>query len=380
MGERRHSQGSIRSSVQDIVLADFKIEDAERRAAELDTPETRVSARFVDANDHDSLVDVLKGVDVAVSALGPFYQYGVKTLRAAIDARVPYVDINDDYDSTRAAFELDVKAKEAGITAVIGLGVTPGVSNVCVGCAAEKLDMIEQINIAWVGGAGPGGDAVALHCYHALDSKIPVYIDGEYKEVSPVREPKRLVIFPEPFGPIEVSYFGHSELISLPRNINGVKNVAVWGALYPMVEQNIINKLADLELFSLNPITVNGQSVVPREFTAAYFPTIMEAGGRHQEFERDLSTLPTPGYGSLIVEVEGSKNNLPIKYTYTMNADLCDTTEWPPSIGAQMLAKGEIAQIGVLAPEQCINPELFFGELKKRGIEISEVEETTRVL
>ena len=106
----------------------------------------------------------------------------------------------------------------------------------------------------------------------------------------------------------------------------------------------------------------------------------MEAGGRHQEFERDLATLPTPGYGSLIVEVEGSKDNMTVKYTYIMNADLCDATEWPASIGAQMLAKGEINHKGVLAPEQCINPELFFSELKKRGIEISEVEETIRVL
>ena len=204
-----------------------------------------MSAQFVDANDHDSLVNVIQGMDVAVSALGPFYKYGIKTLKAAIDAKVPYVDINDDYDSTRAAFELDAQAREAEIPAIIGLGVTPGVSNVCVGCAARKLDRVDNIDISWIAGAGPGGDAVGLHLYHALDNKIPIYVDGEYREVSPIREPKKMVKFPEPFGPIETPYIGHSELISLPRNIKGVKNVTVRGALYPLVEQNIVSQLAE---------------------------------------------------------------------------------------------------------------------------------------
>ena len=44
----------------------------------------------------------------------------------------------------------------------------------------------------------------------------------------------------------------------------------------------------------------------------------------------------------------------------------------PLSIGAQMIARGEIEARGVLPPETVIKPELFFAELEKRGITIEQ--------
>jgi len=45
---------------------------------------------------------------------------------------------------------------------------------------------------------------------------------------------------------------------------------------------------------------------------------------------------------------------------------------WDESIGAQMIAKGDIVARGVLPPESVINPGLFFAELEKRGISIHQ--------
>ncbi len=50
------------------------------------------------------------------------------------------------------------------------------------------------------------------------------------------------------------------------------------------------------------------------------------------------------------------------------------------SIVAQMLAKGEILKKGVLPPEIAIKPEPFFAELAKRGVKISETNQTFHYL
>jgi saccharopine dehydrogenase-like NADP-dependent oxidoreductase len=44
----------------------------------------------------------------------------------------------------------------------------------------------------------------------------------------------------------------------------------------------------------------------------------------------------------------------------------------PLSIGAQMIARGDIKARGVVPPELAIDPVMFFDELKIRGIEVFE--------
>jgi saccharopine dehydrogenase-like NADP-dependent oxidoreductase len=90
------------------------------------------------------------------------------------------------------------------------------------------------------------------------------------------------------------------------------------------------------------------------------------------------------GY-SLFVEVIGIKDGTKTKYIYTMTHTPMD--EWggprsyaktvgiPLSVGAQMLAHGDIKEKGVISPEGCIDSEPFFTELAKRGIYIHEKRE-----
>ena len=132
----------VRSGVDAVVIADRDVGRAQSLAADLASDRTRVSAVQADADDHASLMKVMQNAGVVVSALGPFYRYGLKTVRAAIEARTPYVDINDDFDAIEAVLGLDAEARVASIPVIIGLGVTPGVSNVCVKHAAERMDRV----------------------------------------------------------------------------------------------------------------------------------------------------------------------------------------------------------------------------------------------
>ncbi len=44
----------------------------------------------------------------------------------------------------------------------------------------------------------------------------------------------------------------------------------------------------------------------------------------------------------------------------------------PASIGAQLLAHGEVRRTGVLAPEATFEPTRFIAELARRGIRVEE--------
>ena len=47
----------------------------------------------------------------------------------------------------------------------------------------------------------------------------------------------------------------------------------------------------------------------------------------------------------------------------------------PLSVGAQMIVRGDVKVRGVVPPELAIDPQIFFEELKIRGIEVFEEKE-----
>ncbi len=318
----------VKSGVSEVVIADIDIEKATRLAVDISTPSTSVSAVRVDASDHNALVDTFKDSDVVVSALGPFYEFGFKTVMAAIEAEVAYVDINDDYDATADVLELDEQAKAAGIPVIIGLGLTPGISNVCAKYAADKLDHTHAVEIAYVGAAGIGGAAVFLHFFHSLADEIPIYKDNRIIFVSPTKMPRKAIAFPRPFGVVEAPLIGHPEPITLPRHLTGLKSVKVRGAAYPLILQQTIEQLAELGLLSNIPVERSEGLVSPRRFILDCFDTHIETGEMATQIEAATAALPSPVYGALCVDVEGERAGNPTAYRYTIKTDLCDATDF----------------------------------------------------
>ncbi|MHA1604389.1 MAG: saccharopine dehydrogenase NADP-binding domain-containing protein, partial [Candidatus Freyarchaeota archaeon] len=89
----------VRSGVEEVVVADLNVDAAQKVVKKYESVDVEVTAQFVDANDHNSLVEVISGADVVSSNIGPFYEYCVKIVKAAIEAKVNLVDICDDFDA-----------------------------------------------------------------------------------------------------------------------------------------------------------------------------------------------------------------------------------------------------------------------------------------
>jgi saccharopine dehydrogenase-like NADP-dependent oxidoreductase len=95
----------------------------------------------------------------------------------------------------------------------------------------------------------------------------------------------------------------------------------------------------------------------------------------------ETKVTPLWSYG-LVVEVFGEKDGRAMKITHRSQHP--PMAEWggeaayyknigiPLSIGAQMIAHGEIDAQGVLPPESVISPAPFFAALEKRGITIHQ--------
>jgi len=111
--------------ITNVILGDINI-DPERVQPKLKAS-GKVSLVKIDVNDHGGLVAAIKAADVVINCAGPFYKTAVAVARAAVEARVNYIDICDDYEAAGILFasEIDGAAKAAGITVLTGMGRTP---------------------------------------------------------------------------------------------------------------------------------------------------------------------------------------------------------------------------------------------------------------
>ena len=352
--------------VSHLIIGDINIENADKFKAELSND--KVSTLQVDVNDHDKLVAAMKEADVVVNFAGPFYKHGVKAIEAAIEAKRNYVDICDDYDATRDMLALDEKAKGAGITAIIGLGASPGVTNLLAKHGADKLDQVDEIDVKWIVSASdvdePGASAAVDHAMHMLDGNVPQYLDGRFQDV-PALTGSEMAVFPV-IGETEVYYVGHPEPVTLPLYIKGMKSATCKGGV-PGADE-MLKAFSGLGLTSADPIDVRGSMISPRDVALALYgmaPTPED--------------LPPP-VSAFVICVRGKQGDDSVQVVYTCSGRMTLWTGIPASIGTQMLGKGEIQTKGVLAPEGCVDTTRFLAEIAKRGMEVEEVEQKVRIL
>ena len=199
--------------VTKVVLGDIQT-DPERLQEKL-RASGKISLRKVDVNDHKGMVKAIKESDIVINCADPFYKTAVAVARAAVEAKVNYIDICDDYEAAEILFasDIDKLAKEAGITVLTGMGSDPGTNNVLVKWYANQLDCVNEIYL--LGSKHCRACSAAWdNSLHMISGKIPQYIDGkiEYVEGGSGEE---IETFLEPLGECLISYVGHPQPLML---------------------------------------------------------------------------------------------------------------------------------------------------------------------
>jgi saccharopine dehydrogenase-like NADP-dependent oxidoreductase len=342
--------------VSEIVLAGIDIERAQRFAAALDDP--RVRAIHLDITDTPALQAAMRATDVVLNTAGPFFRFGVPVLEAAIEAGKPYCDICDDWEPTLAMLALDERARQRGVTAVIGLGSSPGIANMLSVKAASALDRVDSIVSAWkLSGATntdddgfaddpPAGTAAAaVHLMHCLSEKIRVVRNGEFQDVTPLEQFS--IDYPG-VGPVDVWTLGHPEAVTLPRRFPALQT-CYNGMLG-------IGRIVDDLRALANEISAGRLSV---DDAAAM---LMANGGSPQEKKPAQDKRPSlPG---LLAYAAGSKDGRPARAGAQINrfppGGMAGVTGGPLSLFLPLLQRGAIKGPGVFAPEEAIDADLFF--------------------
>lgn len=325
----------------------------------------RVTTAEADLSDAKSIKAAIEPADVVVGALPS--TLGFNALRTVIEAKRPYADISFMPEN---ALELGPLARRRGVTAIVDIGVAPGMSNLLAGWAATRLDPCERIAI-YVGGL-PVERRLPFQ-YKAAFS--PADVLEEYTRPVRLVEGGRTVIRTPLSEPEPVEFEGIGTLEAF--NTDGLRTMAATLKVPNMKEKTLrypghIEKMAVLRetgFFRTDPIDVGGVKVRPLDVTAKLlFPMWKLEPG-----EADITVLK--------VIVEGTKAGKRTRLTYDL-VDAYDpttgvhsmarTTGYTATAAVRMLARGLFTDKGVFSPElvgqkkPCV--DFLLSELRARGV------------
>jgi lysine 6-dehydrogenase len=355
------------SDFEEIVIADANLQGAQTLAAELGGG--RVRAMHADASHEVALTKLLRGFDVVANCT--IYHFGLTATRAAINAGVNYLDLGGLFNTPRQ-LELDEAARQAGVTVCLGCGATPGVTNLMARRAADQLDRVDEVHIAFASfrsiAPSPGLLDTVLDEF-STGSRRFFWRDGQFIEV-PAFSGAMQVRFAAPVGELETYYVPHSETHTIHRFIGkGVRLVDVRGAWGHEIMQ-ALRVFADLGLTGEQATQFNGQSIPSKQFLRAHLLEHAADFGGDGEWAFFLNVQVLGQRADSLVKLEYISRHPP-RTAWGVGAT-ARMTGIPASIAAQKLARGEVSNRGVMAPEACFDPQSFFADLAKRGIVVEE--------
>ena len=342
-GMGRYASKAISSfdQIQSLTIADLNKEDAEEFANQLGP---QVKGIGLNINDKELLYGTLKSFDIVVNTVGPFFKYGYGVLKTSLDANCHYMDICDDWEPTEKMLELDHLAKEKGLLAILGLGASPGITNLLGAIAINELDQPETIYTGWSMDEAKPEDissqketnAAMIHGIEQISGKVKIFKDKKFQMTKPLQEID--INYPQR-GNFKASIFGHPEAITFPKHYKNLQTSMnlVHGDRLTMTILRFINKLIALRLLSKG--------------IAARFLDWLERSSSSKKSQQQ-NNLP-----EIYALAIGSKNNklesVGVSYdgTPTRELSMGDATGLPLALGLKMFIEGEIPVKGVISPE-----------------------------
>lgn len=345
---------NLMPDVDHVVVADLNEHDS--RAVVAEEGGEKLEPVGVDVADGDALVARLGDAQVVLNCVGPFYRFGPLVLEAALRAGVGYVDICDDLDATRALLGMDEAARAAGVTALIGMGNSPGLANIFVKlCAEELLDEVTSVDICHIHGGEPDeGAGVLKHRMHAMVDDVPLFIDGEFVDVRQLDSSGAAHTREIDFAGVGVfpAYpYPHPETITLPANFPTLRRATNLGVVYPLEYFSMTQALVRAGMAGEDPIPVGEAEVRPIDVAVALL---------QHERPRMLAEAGVTGPGGCLrVDVAGTSGGQDHSYVFSLNAAGAGAgqgTGIPAALGAALHMRGSLPDRPGVHPPEAIVP------------------------
>ena len=365
--------------VTSITIADIDIELA-NAVVEL-IGSDKLTAKKIDVTDRENLVELIKSHDLVVNTVGPYFRFGKLIFEAIIEAKRNYVDICDDWKPMQEILNMDAQAKQAGIIALIGIGASPGLSNILAVVASNELDEVDDLISAWgvsfsgkkakrpkyyvktktvmkrLNRKGAEANAAFEHLLHEGIGKIPTFKDGKLIEIDALTEAPRLN-FPGS-KKMYAAHIGHPEPVTLCRTLKAksISNQMFLGK----AATEIVRKYA--KLIENNSLSMKKATIqIEKKIEALIVKYIFLFWKMLKEYRHAPPTICIVATG----QKDGVKKRIGVGIHYkpydTLEG-LAGITSIPLAVATLMLIDGKITTKGALTPEEAIDPEEFFNRM-----------------
>jgi saccharopine dehydrogenase-like NADP-dependent oxidoreductase len=346
--------------VDELVLADRDVEAAKAAAEACHGPVRPVG---VDILHEADLRSVLAPADLVVNTAGPFFRLALPALSAAVATGTDYIDICDDWEPIEPMLALHRAAVDAGVTAVVGMGASPGLSNLLAVLASRQLDHVEHLYTAWpvdvdldgrpdrTDDEDSGPSAAAVHWMQQISGSVTTVRGGELTATLPL-EPVALDYPDRGRGTAYV--VGHPEPIMFQRTFepSGRSANVMVGTPTTMAFLDTLRADIDAGTLSLDEAVQQLDQPGPARLARAGLRSLRLAGpGR------------LPGFFALATGTRAGRELRCGARLRTAPAGMAAITGIPLAIGAGMLLDGAVGRSGVCLPERAFDPIAVFERL-----------------
>ena len=367
--------------VSEIVLGDIDLELANEVKNKIKSD--KITVVKLDAGKVEDIRSAARGADVIINLT--LIRFNANVMQAAVESGAHYVDSASGEPfwtqlTEGQPLEYDDEFRKAGLTALIACGGTPGLTNVLIRYACDKLDRVDEIHIragrkrleeskevvsAWEPGWCP---EVALTDY----AESPGVFENGKPRVYPIFSGCEEYVFPDPVGPVVVTYHAHEESVTLPRFIG--KGIKYCDFKYPI--DSIAGALVKMGFAERKAIDVKGVKVTPLDvlMKLVHHPVDTFLG----EDEAAIGRPPT-FVSFIVMEIKGAKSGEDVTYKLIRRSATAEENlrlykkfgtalifvALPAIVGARMCVAGE-AERGVIAPE-CLEAKRFLKRMADAG-------------
>lgn len=313
----------------------------------------KATASPADARDVESFAETLDNAKADVLLNTASYRINLSAMRAALKAGCHYLDLGGLYHVTLDQLALGPQFEQAGRLAVLGIGSSPGKTNLMAAAAVDRLgaqaEGVDSVDVYAAGRDPAAPNDGRLRPPYAIQTLLdeltlkPVVLkDGHPVEIDPL-SPGGTVDYGDPIGAGETIYTLHSELATFGQSF-GCQSASFRLSLAPA----LLGRLKDLAEAPPEEVRAAAREAAsPSNQTVSVHLVVARAVDGEIITARAI-TRPHFGLGGSVV-----------------------STAAPAAACVRLFARGALTATGAHPPERCIDPGAMFAELETRGCTFS---------
>lgn len=335
-----------------------------------------ITTHALDADNVPETVALLRKLKPALLINVALPYQDLTLMDACLEAGVHYLDTANYEPRDVAKFEYKwqweyaEKFEKAGLSALLGSGFDPGVTNVFTAWALKHhFDEITSLDIIDVNG-GNHGKAFATNFNPEINIREVTapcrhWENGEFVE-TPAMSLHQEFVCPKHVGEYEIYRMYHEELESLTKHIPSLKRAQFWMSFSPNYLKHL-EVLQNVGMTRIDPVVYQGKEIIPLQFLKAVLPNPGDLG---------KTTKGRTCIGNVIIGTKNGQAKAIYVYNICNHEDcfaevgsqaISYTTGVPAMIGAKMMLEGRWLTPGVNNMEQN-DPDAFMADLNAYGL------------